>query len=260
MKKTESKTAQTLKRVLCLVLLLCVAAVCVFFYLRFGKMWDFVKNTDRLTAIEQFKGWFEKFGVWSGVVFVGVRALQTVVKIVPAEPLEIGSGLLFGAVGGMLLCLLGNILGSIVILFLTRKLGTRVLELFHLDKKLHNMRFLQDKEKRIRLLFLFYLIPGTPKDGITYFVGLTDVNLVEYMVITSFARIPSILTSTICGASIDRQNIPLAIGVFVGTAVLSVLGGFAYKKIASRYAERRAPDEAQTEDAAGEAADENRPA
>ena len=139
----------------------------------------------------------------------------------------------------MFLCLLGNILGSLVILFLTRKLGTRVLELFHLENKLRNMRFLQDKEKRSTLLFFFYLIPGTPKDGITYFVGLTDVKLTEFMIMTSIARIPSILSSTICGAFLGRRNIPIALGVFAATAVLSVLGGFAYKKISQRYMQRR---------------------
>lgn len=114
----------------------------------------------------------------------------------------------------------------------------------------------------MRLLFLFYLIPGTPKDGITYFVGLTDINLREYMIMTSFARIPSILTSTICGASIDRQNIPFAVSVFAATAVLSILGGAAYKKIASRYAERRAasdPQEAAGEEPEPASTDDKRP-
>lgn len=234
MKENESKSSVTLLRVLCLVALIGVTALCVFVYVCYGKsLWALVTDEER------FRAWIDRFGAWSGVVFVAVRTVQTVVKIVPAEPLEIGSGLLFGAVGGMLLCLLGNILGSLVILFLTRKLGTRVLELFGLENKLRNMRFLQDKEKRSLLLFFFYLIPGTPKDGITYFVGLTDIRLTEYMVMTSIARIPSILSSTICGAFLGRRNIPLAVGVFAATAVLSILGGFAYKKISQRYAQRR---------------------
>lgn len=238
MKTNESRSSVTLLRVLCLLVLAGIAAVCVLIYLRYGKdLWSLV------TDAESFRAWIDRFGAWSGVVFVAVRTVQTVVKIVPAEPLEIGSGLLFGAAGGMLLCLLGNILGSLVILFLTRKLGTRVLELFRLENKLRSMRFLQDKEKRSALLFLFYLIPGTPKDGITYFVGLTDVNLAEYMIITSIARIPSILSSTICGALLGRRNIPLAIGVFAATAVLSILGGIAYKKISQRYAARREQSE-----------------
>ena len=245
MKNSESRSSGILLRVLCLLLLAGIAALCVFIYLRYGKaLWALV------TDAESFRAWIDRFGAWSGVAFVAVRTVQTVVKIVPAEPLEIGSGLLFGAVGGMLLCLLGNILGSLVILFLTRKLGTRVLELFHLENKLRSMRFLQDKDKRSMLLFIFYLIPGTPKDGITYFVGLTDIHLTEFMIMTSIARIPSILSSTICGAFLGRRNIPLALGVFAATAVLSILGGIAYKKISRRYTARR--ETGETEDATDE--------
>lgn len=255
MKTGEQKTSGTLLRVLCLLLLAGIAAVSVFVYLRYGKqLWALATDADR------FKAWIGRYGAWSGVVFVAVRSVQTVVKIIPAEPLEIGSGLLFGAFGGMCLCLLGNIIGSIVILFLTRKLGTRVLELFHLENKLRSMRFLQDKEKRTRLLFFFYLIPGTPKDGITYFVGLTDIRLTEYMILTSIARIPSILSSTICGAFLGTRNIPLAAGVFAATAVLSVLGGIAYKKISLRYAKRRETEDAdETTDETDETTDETSP-
>ena len=240
MSKNKSPSSVTLRRVLCLVALTLIAALCIFICLRYGKaLWALTTDAAR------FKAWIGRFGPWSGVVFTAVRTLQTVVKVIPAEPLEIGSGLLFGAVGGMLLCLLGNILGSLVILFLTRKLGTRVLELFDLDKKLQSMRFLQDKSKRSTLLFFFYLIPGTPKDGITYFVGLTDIRLTEYMIMTSIARIPSILSSTICGAFLGQRNIPLAVGVFAATAVLSILGGIAYKKIVQRYAKRRESESAE---------------
>ena len=228
---------RTAYRVLCLAALLGIAGLCVFMYVRYGKsLWALVTDTDR------FKAWIDGFGAWSGIVFVAVRAVQTVVKIIPAEPLEIGSGLVFGTVGGMLLCLAGNILGSLLILFLTRRLGMRVLELFHLENKLQSMRFLQDKEKRRRLLLIFFLIPGTPKDGITWFVGLTDMDLTEFMVMTSFARIPSILSSTICGASLGQKNWPLALGVFAATTALGLLGAFAYKKIIARYAARHSEE------------------
>ena len=234
MKKDSAQTALTIRRAACLILLIGLAGAAVYINIRYGKqLWSLVSDPDR------FKVWINGFGAWSKIVFVAMRSVQTVVKIIPAEPLEIGSGLVFGAVGGMLLCLLGNIIGSIVILFMTRRLGIRVLELFHLQDKLQSMRFLQDKQRRRLLLLLFYIIPGTPKDGITYFVGLTDINLVEFMVMTSFARIPSIISSTICGAYLGARKTVVAAIVFGVTLVLSILGGLLYKKISARYVQRR---------------------
>ena len=243
MSETSTNTRKNVYRVLCLLLLAAIAALCAVVYFRYGKgFWSLIRDAD------SFRAWIDGFGAWSGVVFVAVRALQTVVKIIPAEPLEIGSGLVFGAVGGMLLCLLGSVIGSIVILFLARRLGLRVLELFRLDGKLDSMRFLQDRDKRRRLLLIFFLIPGTPKDGITYFVGLTDMDLREFMVLSTLARIPSILSSTICGAFVGQRNWGLAIGVFAATTVLGLLGAFAYKKIVSRYSSRKSRDDAPEEE------------
>ena len=234
MKKIDEKTVLTIRRVACVILLAALLGAFFFCYFRFGKqLWNWMTDVDKL------KAWIDGFGAWSGIVFVAVRTFQTVVKIIPAEPLEIGSGLVFGAIGGTLLCLLGSMLGTVIILLLTRKRGTRILTLFRLDDKVQNLKFLQDKEKRNSLIFLFYLIPGTPKDVGAYVVGLTDMNLAEYMIISGIARIPSIVSSTICGALLGEKNLPLAIGVFAATTVVSILGGIGYKKLAARYADRR---------------------
>lgn len=208
--------------------------IMAFVYIRYGKiLWEFFSDIDNL------KEWINKFGNLGALVFTLIRSVQTVVKIIPAEPLEIGSGLAFGVWGGMFLCLIGNIIGSIVILFLTRKFGTKIINLFFNENKLNSMAFLKDKQKRRLLLLIIYLIPGTPKDGITYFVGLTDMNLVEFMVMTSFARIPSILSSTICGALLGEKSFSLAAGVFAATLVLSLIGILIYKKISSAYNKKK---------------------
>lgn len=219
-----------IKRILCIVFLLIIAGIISFVYIRYGKMlWTFFSDIDNL------KKWIDGFGKKGSIAFVAIRSVQTVVKIIPAEPLEIGSGLAFGVWGGMFLCLLGNIIGSVIILLLTRKFGTKVIELFFSENKLTSMAFLKDKNKRRLLLLIIYLIPGTPKDGITYFVGLTDINLVEFMIMTSFARIPSIISSTICGALLGEKSFALALGVFAATTVLSIGGAIAYKKISESY-------------------------
>ena len=184
----NEKKKTILLRVLIIAAMLAVAGACVYMYVRFGKSAiELVKDTER------FKAWIDGFGIWGIIVFVAIRVLQTVVKFIPTEPIEIAAGLVWGWLGGLLLCLLGNIIGSIIILIMMKRIGVRILRLFRLEKKLQSMRFLQDREKRNRLLFIFYLVPGTPKDTMTYFVGLTDMNMIEFMIISSIARIPAIV-------------------------------------------------------------------
>ncbi len=239
----NEKKKTIILRILIIAALLAAVGVCVYMYLHFGKSAiELVKDTER------FKAWMDGFGVWGIIVFVALRVLQTVFKFIPTEPIEIGAGLIWGWFGGFLLCLLGNIIGSVVILFMTRRIGTRILHIFRLENKLQSMRFLQDREKRNRLLFIFYLVPGTPKDTMTYFVGLTDVNWIEFLIISSIARIPAIVSSTICGAYLGANNFKVAAIVFIVTALLSIPGAMLYKKISARYVQNRPQAEPGPED------------
>ena len=188
-------------------------------YIKFGsKLLSFVCDA------ESFKSWLDSYGNLSKIIFVGVRALQTVVKIIPAEPLEIGSGYAFGIWGGMFYCMLGTEIGSFVIVAITKLFGMKAVNLFVSEEKINSLKFLQNKEKLTVSLFLIYLIPGTPKDIITYLVGITDYNIWKFLLLTGIARIPSIITSTVCGAALGEKNYFLSVGVFIITAIFSLLG------------------------------------
>ena len=93
------------------------------------------------------------------------------------------------------------------------------------------MKFLRDKITVYKTIFVIYLIPGTPKDVLTYAAGITDLDMKKFMLITSIARIPSIISSTWCGNQITGRNFDLAIIIFAVTALLSIICSFFYKKI-----------------------------
>lgn len=201
-------------------------------YIVFGsELLEFVKDADR------FKAWLDSYGSLGKIIFVGVRALQTVVKIIPAEPLEIGSGYAFGVWGGLLYCMLGTEIGSLIIILLTKIFGMKAVNLFVSEEKINSLSFLQNKEKLSMSLFIIYLIPGTPKDIITYLIGVTDYNIWKFLLLTGVARIPSIITSTICGAALGDKNYALSIGVFVGTAILGLIGVKIYSELEKKLKE-----------------------
>lgn len=181
-----------------------------------------------------FNAWLDGFGVWGKVVFVMIRAVQTVVKIIPGEPLEIAAGYAYGIWGGMLYCLLGSFLGSLVIIALTKKFGMKLVSLFVPKKKIDSLAFLQNKKNLNVTLFIIYLIPSTPKDIITYLISLTDENIALFLLITTIGRIPSVITSTWCGSAIESENFLLAAIVFIATAVLGVGGACIYSRISAK--------------------------
>ena len=180
---------------------------------------------------ELFRAWVDDHGVWGALTFLGMMFLQVVVAIIPGEPLEIGAGYAFGFWEGTALCLLGIFLGSAVVFLLVRRFGTHLVEVFFDKEKIRSLKFLQESKKRDLLIFLVMFIPGTPKDLLSYFAGLTDIKLGRWLLITTVARIPSVITSTVGGNAVGEQNYLFAILVFAGTLAVSGLGLLIYQRI-----------------------------
>ncbi len=207
--------------------------LCIILYFFFGRgLLDIVKDPV------VFKDYLDSFGGFDRAIFVLIRAAQTVVKFIPAEPLEIGSGYAYGTWGGLLYCMAGSLLGSFVILLLTKLFGKKIVDIFVPTSKLETMELFKNDQKIYSMVFILYLIPGTPKDIFTYFVGLTPIKTVPFMIIASIARIPSIITSTWCGATLSDKNYLFAAIIFIATALLGAVGGVVYNKISNKNKEK----------------------
>lgn len=180
---------------------------------------------------ELFRNWVDGHGIWGRLLFLGMMIFQVFFAIIPGEPLEIGAGYAFGAIEGTLLCLIGTTVGGILVFLLVRKIGVRLVEVFFPIEKIRSLWFLRTAKRRNWLTFLLFFIPGTPKDLLCYFVGLTDMKLSTWIWITSIARIPSIITSTIGGDALGEEQYVLAIVAFAVTAIVSVVGILIYQKI-----------------------------
>ena len=88
------------------------------------------------------------------------------------------------------------------------------------------------------LAFVLFLIPGTPKDVMTYAAGLTGIKLPAWLLITSVARLPSILTSTISGDALGVQEYTVALIAFGVTAAISLIGLLIYRYLEKRHAQK----------------------
>ena len=180
---------------------------------------------------EQFRAFIEAYG-WKGrLVFLGLQVLQVVVAFIPGELLEVGAGYAFGPIEGTLLCMAGVAVASSIIFLLSRKLGVRMVELFVSREKIDELRFINNERKLKRLTFLLYFIPGTPKDLLTYFAGLTRFRLHEFLIISMIARIPSVVSSTVGGHIINNENYIGGLILFLITGGISLGGMIVYSKI-----------------------------
>lgn len=209
-----------------------MAAVCIF-------AWEPV--TGLFADPEGFRKWVTEQGAWGPVLFVALMAFQVVVAVLPGEPLEIAAGYTFGVWGGTALCMAGALVGSVAVFLAVRAWGRRALELFFPREKIDSLAFLRDERKLHSLVFLLFLIPGTPKDIMTYAVGLTRMHLPAWLLISTFARIPSILTSTVGGDALNLQNYEFALLVFAATLLISGAGLLLYRGLCRAHRKEEKP-------------------
>lgn len=80
-------------------------------------------------------------------------------------------------------------------------------------------------------MFLIFLIPGSPKDLMTYVVSLSNIALWKWLLLTTVGRMPSIITSTFMSGSIKEGNYLMAIVILIVTLALVGAGGYMYKKM-----------------------------
>lgn len=180
---------------------------------------------------ELFRDWVDSFGIWGRLVFVAMVVLQVIVALIPGEPLELAAGYAFGAVEGTLLSLLGILLGSFLVFSAVRIWGVKLLRVFFADREIKRLSFLRDPRKAMVMTLILMTIPGTPKDLLSYFAGLTPLTMPQWLSIVAIARIPSLVTSTISGAAAGEENYVLAGIVLAFTLLLSGLGILYYRKI-----------------------------
>ena len=184
---------------------------------------------------EKFRQWVDNNGIWSRFAYIGMVILQVVIAVLPGEPFEIAAGYAFGAVEGSILCIAASTLGSITVFLLVRYFGVPLVEVFFSEEKLHRIKFLKTTPKRDFIFFIIFMIPGTPKDLLCYFAGLTDIRLSLWLLICSLGRLPSIVTSTVGGDALGTSNYWFAAAVFAITLVISLVGLLFYKKICNRH-------------------------
>lgn len=183
---------------------------------------------------ERFRLWIDGHGAWGELAYVGMVVLQIIAAFLPGEPFEMVAGYAFGAVRGTLLCLLAEAIGSVIVILLVRKFGVRLVEVFFTEKKLQSLKFLHSSNKKTILFALIFIMPGTPKDLLCYFAGLTDIKLPILLMVTTVGRIPAVITSTVGGDALGEQNYLFAIIVFAVTALISLGGIIAYNAITAR--------------------------
>lgn len=150
-----------------------------------------------------------------------IEALQMVVIFIPAEFIQISSGLSYPLWLAVLLCDLGVCLGATIIYVLVRtfKYSSKTYE----KKKKAIDALSNDKKNRkakstVLLLYFLFLMPLIPFGAICYYGSSTQIGYKKYILTVATGVIPSILTSNLMGTAAKAfimNSIPLPLLILI---------------------------------------------
>lgn len=185
--------------------------------------------------LASFQECIRSLGVGGWLVLFAIQYVQIVIAFIPGGPIQVVAGALFGPLGGITVCLAGMLLATATVFALVQRYGHRVIGLFVKERELKQYKFLNDAKRLEKLVFLLFLLPGAPKDVLTYLFALTPIPLTRFMLISTVARAPAALTSVFAGNSVaDGQWIKALVFFAVLTGV-SALGLVLHRKLMAFY-------------------------
>ena len=97
-------------------------------------------------------------------------------------------------------------------------------------EKIENSKVFQNPKKIEFIMLILFLIPGTPKDLLVYVAGLLPIKPLKFIIISTFARFPSVITSTLAGEQLAIGDWKMSIILYVAILILVALAVFIINK------------------------------
>ena len=185
-----------------------------------------MKNLSTHEGQVDFKERIDNYGIFGFLTLLGLQFAQIFLVIIPGEPLEVLSGMCYGTVGGTIFALFSVAFSTAIIFGLVRKFGKKFIYQSFDQKKIDRIeksKIFQNPKKIEFILAMCFAITGAPKDILVYIGGLLPIKPVRFIMISTFCRLPSILSSTIVGEFFSEGNWKVSMIVYGITFVLTIL-------------------------------------
>ena len=219
--KKLTKQQIALLVVIAVVILAVIGAVIYF--------WPYISSLQEEENQKIFQDWVRSFGPWGVIILLVIQVLQIILFFIPGEVIEFSSGLLYGILGGYLICIAGQILAILLTYFLVMIFGKALVDKM-VDKE--TMDKVEERHTRAEvLLFFCLLIPGIPKDVFNFVAPYCKVPMWKYIIITLIARFPTVFSSILMGAAILNGEFNLSLIVLIVSATVGICGIIFNKQI-----------------------------
>lgn len=177
---------------------------------------------DYITSRQAVIDYVESFGSLAPIMSIGLIIVEILIAPLPGGWVPLATGFLFGPWLGSIYSWLANVIGSLLLMFLMRKLGRPLANYFFKKQTLDFYdKFIHDKQN---IVWIFYIIPFLPMDTTSALLGLSKTPLKKFFPIILIGLIPHIVLLNILGYWFSDLNIENIASIISFVSVVLVLG------------------------------------
>ena len=168
---------------------------------------------------------YQRWGQWAPLITITLHILQVLTAPIPGTAIDAVNGLLFGPWLGTLYSMIGLMIGSTLVMGLTRRFGRPLVERFIAPKSVYRIDRLVARRGSL-VIFLIFLFPFMPDDAVCFLAGLTPIPLLELVLLAMVGRFPGVFVANLLGS--HAQSFELWQWVLFGV-IFALLAGFVWR-------------------------------
>ena len=211
-----SKRAKAFKYILFIVVVVVIIGLIVYLF-------PVVRNLSTPEGQLEFKNHVASMDIIGYLALFGLQFAQIFLIIIPGEPIEVLAGMCYGGIGGLIFITISVFITTTIVFLAVRKFGRRFVYSFCSKEKIdkiENSKLFKNPKKIEFIMLILFLIPGTPKDLIVYIAGLLPLKPIRFILISTFARIPSVISSTFAGSNLVAGNWQFSVIIYAVTFLI----------------------------------------
>lgn len=192
-------------------------------------VWHFISSY--VIDKETLRNFVNGYGAFGPAVFILLEIAVIIFLPISNYPVFMAAGLIFGPWLGFVINWAGIVIGSSLILWLTRKFGRPLVNHLVNQKTLEKYDGYVQKYGQLGL-FIAYVLPFFPDDELTYLAGLSSLPVKKIIYIVIFGRIPAaafsfignhIVSGTIISVIIRLAVLVVGVAIYFKRSILSFL-------------------------------------
>jgi len=214
-----------------LLLVLILAGVFLFFHY---NLYPFFVSRKKIVHF------VNSFGPISVVIFIGLQIVQVLIAPIPGEINGFIGGYLYGPILGTIYSTIGLTIGSCLAFLLARWLGMPFVE------KIINPQIIQKydyfmEHRGIPITFILFLIPGFPKDALSYIIGLSRMKTTTFLILCTAGRLLGTIMLSISGSYARNDQNAAMLAILGVSALITLLAYYYHKEILNLVKKKKSP-------------------